>query len=109
MAAAKACKAKMKDPRKWRISVNENLGWYWCLESKTATVTVWPSVIAGTYHCMIANPGSQRSGSFDWNDFNHVMHKDPNRAVAAEFKRMQAYVVSRARHVLNVHAEIYGI
>jgi hypothetical protein len=102
--AAKRCKARMRNPKLWRISVGENLGWFWCLESDEAAVTVWPSN-SSKYHCMISEPGSCRMGSYKWHDKNSS-YRDPQMAVDRGMNLVREFVGRMQDHMIQLDKEL---
>lgn len=95
--AGKAVKAKMIQPKKWKVNVWENMGWYVCLQCGGCTLFIDPPSKFGlsrtTFWAMF---NSQRrgdhSGECHWTRTDRIPHTNPNNAVASCMNKVHAYL-----------------
>ncbi len=74
----------------WKVSVHENLGWYFRVEC--GAIRVYEDEFKGkiTYSVLMSDSMEGAGGSYDWVD--KKSYKDPNRAVREQLRRARAYV-----------------
>lgn len=86
---AKRTLGLLKNPKAWRISVWDNIGWHYCLEHKAsdARLTVWPGYNLERNFSAMLSLSCPRAGDPRWH--NNFHSENPNKAVE--------HVVRRAR------------
>lgn len=81
----------------WKVSVNKNMGWYWCLENLEGRLTLWPNHTGEKFNCMFSTEA--RSGCPGFYDIRYF--QDPNDAIIATLKQASEY----ANKYMNLSAK----
>lgn len=99
LARGKRLLARMKG-KGWKLHVNENIGWFYCVYNSNVTVSPnygasnikqYPDESKLTYSCLISDEvGKAHSGLAMWGD--NFTSKNPNKAVAHELANVRLVV-----------------